>query len=131
MVALTRRRFCAGSALAGASLVAGCDPTGSGPKPRTLETYATLVGTSFAVREPGGAARSLRLQGVRVHRPPFRTGARQGESFTLLFEAAEPMALAQATYPVSHAELGQFALFLVPRGKSGALPTYAATYCRL
>ena len=134
MVGLSRRRFCAGSALAGASLaVAGCDPAGSGSRPRTLETYSALVGTSFTVREPGGAARSLRLRNLHVHRPPLRAGERRGEAFTLVFEAAEPMALAQATYPVSHAELGDFALFLVPRGStSGAgLPTYAATYCRL
>jgi hypothetical protein len=132
MVGLTRRRFCAGTALAGASLaVAGCDP--AGPKPRTLETYTGLAGTSFTVREPGGSVRSLLLHGLRVHAPPLRTGGRQGESFTLIFAAAEPMTLAQATYPVSHPELGEFALFLVPRGRHSAagLPTYAATYCRL
>jgi hypothetical protein len=98
-----------------------------------METYAALVGTPFAVRQPDGTTRALRLTDLRVHPSPFRTGARRGEAFTLVFEAAEPMALAQATYAVSHAELGDFPLFIVPRGRQGAasLPTYAATYCRL
>jgi hypothetical protein len=135
MVGLTRRRFCAGSALAGASLaVAGCDPAGSDPQPtRSREAYTAVVGTAFTIRDPGGAVRSLRLSRVRVHAPPLRSGERRGESFTLVFEATEPMALAQATYPVSHPHLGDFSLFLVPRGAPGpaGLPTYAATYCRL
>src|SRR3954451_8828519 len=107
MKALTRRRFCAGTALAGASLaVAGCDPAGAGATPaRSLETYSALVGTAFTIREPGGTTRSLRLGRLRVHSPPLRTGARRGQSFTLVFEAVEPMALAQATHAVSHPEL--------------------------
>jgi hypothetical protein len=134
MVGLTRRRFCAGSALAGASLaVAACDPAASGSRPRTLETYAALVGTSFTVQDPAGSTRSLRLSRLDVHTPPRWAGQRRGEAFTLVFEATEPMALVQASHPVNHPELGDFALFLVPRGKGSAagLPTYAATYCRL
>jgi hypothetical protein len=135
MVGLTRRRFCAGSALAGASLaIAGCETAGLDQTPtRTLQVYSALVGTAFAVRDPAGATRALRLSHLRRHSPPLRSGESRGEAFTLVFEAGEPMSLPQGTHPVSHPELGDFSLFLVPRGKSSAagLPTYAATYCRI
>jgi len=135
MVGLTRRRFCAGTALAGAGLAAaGCDPAAPDQRPaRDLSTYTALVGSAFTVRDPSGATRPLRLAHVRVHAPPLAAGERRGEAFTLIFEAGAPMALAQAAHAVHHPELGDFSLFLVPRGQPGptGLPTYAATYCRL
>jgi hypothetical protein len=48
------------------------------------------------------------------------------ESFSLLFQGpAEPF-LPQAIYPLEHAQLGAFALFLVPVGKNAAGFLYEA-----
>lgn len=135
MRGLTRRRFCAGTALAGASASAlltaasGCDPGSNQPPARTLAGFHHAVGTGFTL--PDGAG--LRLAQVRVHAPPIRRPEPRGESFTLVFEADRPMALAQASHQVRHGQLGAFSIFLVPRGAAGpgGLPTYAATYCRL
>ena len=130
MPGLSRRRFCAGTALAGASLAAaGCE-SGAGPSTRSLAELQAAVGSTFTV---GAEGRALRLARVRVHAPPIRKPEPRGESFTLVFEATQPMALAQGSHPVRHARLGEFSIFLVPRGASGpaGLPTYAATYCRL
>jgi len=131
MPVVTRRRFCAGTALAGASLVAGCDP--GGRKAQTLAGYTTLVGSAFTIRDPAGPARSLRLARIHVHKPPIRLPVPRGEAFTLVFEATQPGALAQDTHRVSHPELGDFQLFLVPRQTvtAAGLPTFAASFCRL
>src|SRR5687767_11944578 len=132
MPAFTRRRFCAGTALAGASLAAvGCDPGQGQPPARTLAGFQAAVGSGFTIGDASGP--QLRLARVQVHRPPVRRPEPRGESFTLVFEASQPMALAQGTHPARHHDLGAFSIFLVPRGASGPAgnPTFAATYCRL
>jgi hypothetical protein len=128
MPGFTRRRFCAGAGTA-LALGAACDPGSVRPPGRTLESFQAALGSAFTV---GDDAHQVRLARIRVHQPPIRRPVPRGQSFTLEFEAPQPMALAAGTHPAHHAVLGAFSIFLVPGASSPTgLPTFAATYCRL
>jgi hypothetical protein len=74
-----------------------------------LETYAPLVGTTFAVGPDGEVPVEL-VSATELPGP--------GTCFSLIFRAAGGVRLDQCTYRVEHPSLGTFPLFLVPLGPS-------------
>ncbi len=58
-------------------------------------------------------------------------GVDESRSFSVLFRGPAEPALAQATYVLDHAELGDLTLFLVPIAADGAGRTYEAVFNRL
>ena len=77
----------------------------------TCESFRPYVGQRFEVADP-----SVEL--VLATTVPKGQGARDGGAFSVYFHGpAEPL-LPQATYELSHADAGEFAVFLVPVGRT-------------
>jgi hypothetical protein len=74
-----------------------------------LDTFAPLVGTTFAVGPDGEVPVEL-VSATELPGP--------GTCFSLVFRAAADAPLEQLTYRVEHPSLGAFPLFLVPLGPS-------------
>jgi hypothetical protein len=72
-------------------------------------TYLPLVGSSFDVERPNGEHVAVEL--VQANDLPGR-----GECFSLVFRGPSDEPLDQRTYRMTHRELGNFPLFLVPLG---------------
>ena len=72
-------------------------------------TYLPLVGSTFDVERPNGDRVAVEL--VDATELPGR-----GECFSLVFHGPTDIPLDQRTYRVTHRELGDFPLFLVPLG---------------
>ncbi len=72
-------------------------------------TYVPLVGSTFDVERSQGDRVAVEL--VEATELPGR-----GECFSLLFHGPTDSPLEQMTYRVTHRELGNFPLFLVPLG---------------
>lgn len=81
-----------------------------GPKHLRLETYAPLVGSTFAIHRLGALPLSVKL--ASATRLPG-----VGESFSLIFRGHGNAKLAQQVYNLEHPRLGSFPLFLVPVGR--------------
>lgn len=77
--------------------------------------FASSLATPFAF-QAGETLVTMSLEEVRPlgHR---RSGATR-DPFALLFCAKGGEILPQATYPVNHAQLGRFELFIVPVGRA-------------
>jgi hypothetical protein len=87
-----------------------------------LDTYAPLVGTTFAVGPDGEVPVEL-VSAIELPGP--------GTCFSVIFRAAPDAPLDQRTYRVQHPSLGAFPLFLVPLGPSeddGRLELQAIVY---
>jgi hypothetical protein len=80
-------------------------------------------GESFALQAAGNVL-TLRLAEVR------RLGAalREGGAFSLLFTTAPGPFLPQATYPITHPELGTLELFMVPLGPKDGSNRYEVIF---
>ena len=72
-------------------------------------TYVPLVGSTFDVERPNGDRVAVEL--VDATELPGR-----GECFSLVFHGPTDVPLDQRTYRMTHRELGDFPLFLVPLG---------------
>lgn len=84
----------------------------------THADFAGRVGDSFTVTAGDGAAPPLELVEATESSEPGGQGP-DGQTrmqFSLLFRGPTTPVLAQATYRLSHAELGDLDLFLVPVG---------------
>lgn len=121
----TRRRFLTmagtGGALVAVAAVApfGFDIFGHDPTldllGATEATFRPHLGDTFSVS--GQAVRRLKLVGVRN---------RGDRAFSLYFEG--DAGLAQGTYPLRHATLGRFDLFVVPGQVSSGIAGYEAAF---
>jgi hypothetical protein len=83
--------------------------------------FAACLGSRFAVYS-GGDLGVVELTLVEARAlentpPPYLDGVRR-EPFTLRFQGSRLLPLGQKTYPIEHARLGAFAMFLVPVGPS-------------
>ena len=66
----------------------------------------------FVIQFNADAAGSCRIQEITVsNATPNAAGEKQ---FSVVFNHPEPVVYEQGVYPVSHAKLGDFELFLVP-----------------
>lgn len=79
----------------------------------SAERFEALRGTSFGTRAGGVALPDLRLEIVDRFDAP--AGAPRRDPFVLVFAGPAP-ALEQRIYTLSHAELGEVDIFLVPIG---------------
>ena len=99
----------------------------------SLARFAPHVGSAFVFALPTGNAVELTL----THATDLGVGERpildKGECFSLSFAAKgalPPGGLAQDTYPVSHAALGSFSIFVVPAAPADA-QSYTALFNRV
>lgn len=90
----------------------------------TLPVFARHLQTRFRVDAETGPATELEL----IQAEDRGSTPRQ-EQFSLLFRG--PVFLPQHIYSLSHDQLGQFGLFLVPVGKDGQGYLYQAVFNRL
>jgi hypothetical protein len=72
-------------------------------------TYVPLVGSTFDVERPNGDRVAVELVGATEL-------SGRGECFSLVFHGPTDVPLDQRTYRMTHRELGDFPLFLVPLG---------------
>jgi hypothetical protein len=91
-----------------------------------LDHYLPHVGSPFAIRNPDGVGITLTLQAAR----DVGSTATQ-EQFALLFQGPAAYPLAQATYELTHAALGEHVLFLVPVERNADGFRYQAVFNRL
>jgi len=90
------------------------------------ETFASLRGSAFMVRGPGGATQSLVLAEVRR----FEREAHV-ENFSLHFEGRGAAAFAQGMQRFTHPKLGSFDLFVVAHPIDAQTCGYEAVFNRL
>lgn len=89
------------------------------------ETFVPLVDSTFAVGDPASPLLELRLAATG----PAGSGLPgQRTPFSLLFHGPLRPVLPQRVYQLSHAELGELAIFLVPIGPAGGAMQYEAIF---
>jgi uncharacterized protein DUF6916 len=90
--------------------------------------FVPLVNTSFALH--GAAAVAPRVD-IVLTSAMENTNAPTHEQFSLLFRGPSEPQVTQATYTVSHPDLGKFLLFLVPVGRDPQGLLYEACFNRI
>lgn len=92
----------------------------------TCETFAECGAKEYRVKLEDGQELTLELADASPIKTQAKGGTRQ--QFSLLFNGpAEPI-LAQAIYTLENAELGSFALFLVPVAADAEGADYEAVF---
>ena len=81
--------------------------------------------TAFQIHAPGDSSLTVELFEVT----DLNT-APQLEQFSVIFHGPKTPVLPQGTYPLEHAALGRFDLFLVPIGPAGDAMRYQASFNR-
>lgn len=89
----------------------------------THETFRDRVGETFSLPVAG-----IDLVLAQVVGHPQGAAAREGGAFSLYFAGPPDVLLHQAIHEVTHAELGEFALFLVPNRKTAEGFEYEAVF---
>lgn len=96
----------------------------------THEDFADRVGETFDLALTDGGPLVLTLQQAVVS--PLRGGAGPDgtarQQFSLVFTGPPSPLLPQATWQLTHAELGSFETFLVPLGPAEDAMRYEAVY---
>lgn len=95
-----------------------------------LEAFVDRIGQSFVFQLSDGQERSLRLERVTELPRPMKadgTPLNPRESFSLVL-LGDANYIPQATYPVSHPDFGELALFIVPVGKKPEGYEYEAVF---
>jgi hypothetical protein len=90
--------------------------------------FLPLVNTSFALH--GAAAAAPRVD-IVLFSATENTNAPNFEQFSLLFRGPSEPPVPQAAYTVSHPQLGEFPLFLVPVGRDPLGLLYEACFNRI
>jgi len=98
----------------------------------TRETFEPYVGGYFESPGAGGKMVTLKLVSVDSYTPKTKTptGAAT-DSFTLLFEADGELPKFTTIYPIKHAALGSFDLFLTRRDGPNGEISYEAVFNHL
>lgn len=83
-----------------------------------FETFAAQLGTCFTVSKNSTATRTLKLVEATVtpstHPLAHHAADGRNEKFSLLFRGTDDVALTQDTHVFEHADIGRFAMFIVP-----------------
>ena len=66
----------------------------------------------FEIQFEEGRRSSCRIEDITSSQAP--AGSREGQQFSVVFANDSATVFEQGVYPVTHAELGEFELFLVP-----------------
>ena len=90
----------------------------------TVDTFAGRIGEAFTVEVAGAAPFEATLTEATAHGPPAAPGGRP--PFSLEFVG--PVHVVQAIYRLSHHDLGDFDLFLVPLGPVSSGMRYEAVF---
>jgi hypothetical protein len=94
----------------------------------SLSDFSPVVGSSFQVRtEPDVSLQLELLEAVKLSDIPAGFSQRS-ESFSLLFRGPADMMLSQQMCPLSHADLGELSVFLVPVGRDADGIQYEAVF---
>jgi hypothetical protein len=98
--------------------------------PLTIEDFRVHLNTTFRIEEEGLALRELQL--IQVDDLPASVAADAEDArrpFSLIFrEAAATSYLAQRIYPLTHPQMGELAVFLVPIGPDRVGMRYEAVF---
>jgi hypothetical protein len=89
----------------------------------TPADFEPLEGGDFSLAGSNGTL-VLKLSDVRH----LGTALREGGAFSLLFTTAPGPSLPQATYPITHPELGTLELFMVPLGPKDGRNRYEVIF---
>lgn len=93
----------------------------------TIDTFQPHVGSIFWVEFPNDAKVELRL--TRAAKVMESEAARlDRHPFSLFFEGPNSFLLKQHTYRVTHEELGEMEIFLVPVGQTATVYQYEAVF---
>jgi len=90
----------------------------------TLAMFEPLVGDTFAVDIGTGPPLDLVLTAATP--AGDQPGGRA--PFSLVFDGPSQPLLAQAIYPLEHAELGTLEIFIVPLGRAAEATRYEAVF---
>jgi len=93
------------------------------------EVFARCLNTQFTLRRGETQAKFTLVEVRHWNTRGSKKSADGKECFSLIFENASPERLTQDTYIAVHSELGEFALFVVPSGRSQK--KYEALFNRL
>lgn len=96
----------------------------------TVETFEVLLGQPFhlTVAAPDGTAAVVPLRLERAERAAAPPGDRGRPPFSLTFAGPADRRLLQGTYPLRHATLGAFDLFIVPIAAEAEVVRYEAVF---
>jgi hypothetical protein len=113
----------------------------------TLDTFAPLIGSRFAISPEAAPAASRARSDPEAGKPPEETGVgapvelelieatsasgAEGATrvpFSLLFLGRSQPPLAERTYALEHAQLGSFELFIVPIAQDADGVRYEAIF---
>lgn len=94
-------------------------------------TFAGQLGEAFVVSPADGPAVVLRLADIGDLPGASGTDLQREQSFSLLFRGAAAQPLRQGTYRFTHAGIGAFTIFIVPRASAQAAGAYEAIFNRL
>jgi len=96
----------------------------------TCADFAGRVGDTFDMAADGAAVTPVELVEATESSEPGGTGpdGQTRNQFSLVFLGPTSPHLPQATYLLTHAELGELALFLVPIGADSAGIRYEAAF---
>lgn len=95
----------------------------------TADIVRAHVGTNFHVNLEDGQVVDLLLEEVSVVQEKHVTPRKNRDSFSLYFVGPDNLYMSQATYSVSHDDLGgPWPLFVVPVGRRGAPFLYEAAF---
>ena len=140
---ISRRRFLAFGPVVAATAAAGPGSIlkdilpralAAGPEGLTRSRFAPHVNSAFQVKLGPLQHADVRLVEVADLPAPAGAGSAPGDregQFSLIFRGPHEPRLAQNTYTVEHAEMGAFALFLVPVGDSADGRHYQAIFNRI
>lgn len=93
----------------------------------TQESFSRHLNTKFRVEVE--APRPVELELIAVNSRPSDAGEHQGmERFSAVFVGPPDLYLPQQTYPLSHDEMGDLQIFLVPVGRDEQGFRYEAVY---
>src|SRR5688500_11072061 len=95
----------------------------------TEKEFSQHVNTKYRLNVDGAEPIELELVEVKSYRNKDKPGERSGmERFSLFFLGPPDTLLPQATYSLSHEEMGSFDIFLVPVGRGEKGNSYEAVF---
>lgn len=98
----------------------------------TRETFEPYVGGYFEA--VGSRGEKIPLKLVKIETPQTSTATRTAvatECFSLQFSAEAPLPRFKSIHHIQHGALGDFNLFLIPRGSDNRQFSYEAVFNRL
>jgi hypothetical protein len=96
------------------------------PKPLEHTTFSPYVNDLFRAKLPQGDV-EIELGEVDLH-PGGPMGGSTRQPFTLIFLGPKSAMLPEATYALTHADLGTVEIYLIPIISSGERQSYQAIF---